>query len=158
VLEIHFWLTNKTQHFYTRKLVRFRGHMVRVQTRMLSLGTTRNSSCMKFKMFIITPLVSEFFPWYWHQLWIRCKKFQTNYDTHDILVHNIYIQPACAKHQPQDQKGVYYTGIHLFSILRPVMKRLNHKTKVLKQQLEYLLSYSSQSAPDLISNENLKVS
>ena len=32
------------------------------------------------------------YPWYWHQLGIRCKKFQTNYDTQ--YIHTTYMCQA----------------------------------------------------------------
>jgi hypothetical protein len=41
------------------------------------------------------------------------------------------------------QKGVYYSGIKLFSKLPPYIKSLNHDIKIFKPALkEYLLSHS----------------
>jgi hypothetical protein len=53
------------------------------------------------------------------------------------------------------QKGVYYTGIKLFSYLLPTIKSLNHDIKVFKPALkDYFLTHSFYSVDDFTSVEN----
>jgi hypothetical protein len=71
------------------------------------------------------------------------EEFQINSNIHSISTRYRYNLPVPNTNLSKYQKGVYWSGMKLFSNLPPSIKSLNHGMKMFKVVLkEYLQSHS----------------
>jgi hypothetical protein len=92
----------------------------------ITAGTKRRAKCRDlFKKFNILPLASEFLLSLSFVVDI-IETFQTNSDIHNISTryrYNLHVPNTSLK------KGVYYSGLKIFSNFSPTIKSLNHNIK-----------------------------
>jgi hypothetical protein len=101
-------------------------------------GTKMRASCKElFKTFNILPLASEFL---FSLLSFVADNLETYQTKSTRYRYNLHVPNTDLS---KYQKGVYCSGIKLFSNLLPTIKRLNHNIKKFQPSLkEYLLSHS----------------
>jgi hypothetical protein len=133
---IIFWgnSTDNKKVFYTQKKI----------IRKMA-GTKRRASCRElFKKFNILPLASKFLLLLLSSFVVNnIETFQTNSDIHNTSTRYRYNLHVSNTNLSKYQKGVYYSGIKLFSNLPPTIRSLNHNVQKFKPALkEYLLSHS----------------
>jgi hypothetical protein len=135
--------------FYTQKRI------IRIMA-----ATKRRASCRElFKKFNILPLASEFLlsllPFVVNSMEI----FHANSDIHNISTRYRYNLHVPNTDLSKYQKGVYYSGVKLFSKLPHYIKSLNNDLKIFKPALkEYLLSHSFYSLEEFTSTNNSQLS
>jgi hypothetical protein len=117
-------------------------------------GTKRKASCRElFKKFNILSLSSEFLLSLLSFVVDNIETFQTNSDIHNISTryrYNLYVPNT---NLSKYQKGVYYSGIKLFSNLPCTIKSMNHDIKKIKPAL----SHSFQSIEEFTSTKNFQL-
>jgi hypothetical protein len=87
------------------------------------VATIRRASCREsFKKFGILPLVNEFLLSLLSFVVDNMKEFQTNSDIHSISTRYRYNLHVPNTNFSKYEKGVYYSGIKLFSKLPPNIK------------------------------------
>jgi hypothetical protein len=110
---------------YSKKVFYIQKKIIRTMA-----GTKRRASCRKlFKKFNILPLASEFLLSLLSFVVDNIKKYQTNSDIHNISTryrYNIHVPNTNLR---KYQKGVYYTGIKLFSNLPPTIQKSESRYK-----------------------------
>jgi hypothetical protein len=93
-------------------------------------GAKRRASCRElFKKFNILLLASKFLLSLLSFVMDNIEKFQTNPDIHNINTRYRYNLHVPNTNLSKYQKGVYYTGIKLFSNLPPTIKSLKSQYK-----------------------------
>jgi hypothetical protein len=93
-------------------------------------GTKRSASCRElFNKFNFLPLASEFLLSLLSFVMDNIETFQTNSDNHNISTRYRYNLHVPNTNLSKYQKGVYYSGIKLFSNLPRAIKSLNHGIK-----------------------------
>jgi hypothetical protein len=143
---IIFWVnsTDSKKVFYIQKKI------IRIMA-----GTKRRASCRElFKKLDILLLASEFLLSLLSFVVDNIETFQTNSDIHEVQDTDITF--LCQTLTSVNiQKGVYCTGIKLFSNLPPTIKSLNHDIKKFKPAIkEYLLSHSVYFVEEFTSTKN----
>jgi hypothetical protein len=108
-----------------------------------------------FKKFNILPLASEILLSLLSCVVDIIETFQTNSDIHNISTRYRYNLHLPNTNLSKYKKGVYCSGIKLFSNLPPTVKSLNHDIKKCKSSLkEYLLSHSCYSIEEFTLTKN----
>jgi hypothetical protein len=121
--------------------------------------TKRRASCRElFKKFNILPLDSKLLLSLSSFVVDNIETFQTNSDSHNTSTRYRYNLHVPNTNLSKYQKGVYYSGIKLFSNLPLTIKSLNHNIKKFKPALkEYLLSHSFYSIEECTLTKNAQL-